>query len=139
MDKRKIIWPNSNREKINLFLSYQLKVIKELKIDFIKHSDNPIKFAELFLSNNLIQSELICQVEYWWEILNSRETEIGIRNSNDAKVIEARIALGLLPVNESYVSDIDFSLSWFLQLLEKGGYDLDVPELIMSQMFSFKA
>lgn len=128
-----IDWPLENKEKRRLFLDYQIKVFDKLNIRFDGYEKNPIEVAKFYIDDKISNSEYNENVDYWWGIIDGANA---IRNFSDKDILKARLALCVL-IKDDFLSQIGENLSWFLELINFLGHDLDTPIEIMRNHFRF--
>ena len=128
-----IDWPLVNKDKRKLFLDYQIKIFDKLNINFNGYEKNPIEVAKLYIEDKVSNEAYNKNVDYWWEIIDKANA---IRNFSDKDILMARVALCIL-IKDDFLLQIGENLSWFLELINFLGYDLDLPIEIMRNHFPF--
>lgn len=130
-----IKWPDNEKSAAKLYVEYLIKVITELKIEFSDALPNPVRVSQDYMENKISWEEYRSFSIPWWDSLDrTNET----RSFGNRKTLEARVALCLLSVDENNKEELGEHMSWFFVVLEKMGFNLEVPIRIMEQHFDSK-
>lgn len=130
-----ILWPSDAKSAINLYLGFLIKVIEVLGLSFSSSGPDPIETAKNFIDGLISEEDYRASANIWWEYLDSNNATRDLQN-NDA--LMARVAICLLSVTKDDVEELGEHLSWFFEVLEQMGIDLDKPISMMEEYFKFK-
>ena len=128
-----IDWPSDSKQLRELFLDYQTKVLVALNINFNECKNNPMEIAKLFIDNKISPEEYNQNINYYWNFIDKSNA---IRDFNNKDILMARLALSIM-IKEDILPQIGENLSWFLELINNLGHNLDLPIEIMRSHFSF--
>jgi hypothetical protein len=131
----KIVWPSTPKESMALFLSFQIKVLCELKITFESSSADPVKIANNYIDGEITFSEYESEAKKCWVFLDNSGQ---LRNFEDTEPLMARLAICLLN-NRLIESDLSESVEWFFELLNMLGKDTEVARTIMHNHFDVRS
>jgi hypothetical protein len=130
-----IVWPNDRRSAINLYLRFLIKVIEALGLRFSLSGPDPIKIARDYIAGMLSEEDYRATANIWWGYLDGNNAT---RDLQTQDALMARVAICLLSVTEEEAEDLGEHLSWFFEILEKLGIDLDKPISMMAKHFEFE-
>jgi len=132
-----IIWPTNGRTAINLYLNFLIKVIEILGLDFSSsdHS-NPLAITKSYISGNLSEEKYRATANVWWGYLDDNNATRDLKNK-DALMV--RLSICLLSVTLDEVDELGEHLSWFFEVLEQLGINLNKPIAMMSEYFKFNS
>ncbi|MFK7971545.1 MAG: hypothetical protein AB8F95_14335 [Bacteroidia bacterium] len=114
MNINDIKWPADKKDAVKHLVSFQLKVLERLEIDFGEYKHDPIFLVKSYIENEIIANDYGSQVDIWWGFLEKNDK---LRDFQSRDALMARIAISLLSVKEEIVADIGDHLSWFLELI----------------------
>lgn len=129
-----IVWPIDGRSAINLYLGFLIKVIEDLGISFSSSEPDPLSITRSYVSGALSEEEYRASANVWWGYLDGNGTT---RNLQKEDALKARVAICLLSVTIDDVEELGEHLSWFFEVLEQLGIDLDRPIDMMVEYFKF--
>lgn len=129
-----IIWPKSDRLAVRLYLGFLLEVLEMLNIDFSKYEPNPIVITKEYLKETIPDSERDLAASYWWKILDDAGM---IRDFHDNRALMVRLAICLLSVKDKDAAKLGEHLSWFVEVLENLGVNIDMVIDRMEKYFEF--
>lgn len=129
-----IIWPSEGRSAINHYLNFLIKVIEALGIKFSSVGPDPLEITKSYISGNFSEDEYRASANLWWGYLDGKDA---IRDFDDEDALTARIAICLLSVAMDEVEELGEHLSWFFEVIEQMGIDLDKPIGMMAEHFTF--
>lgn len=130
-----IVWPVDDRAAINLYLGFLIKVIEALGMSFSSSGPDPLTTAKSYISGALSEYEYRATANVWWGYLDGNGATRDLQ-SEDA--LKARVAICLLSVTMDDVEELGEHLSWFFEMLELLGIDLDKPIDMMAEYFKFE-
>lgn len=129
-----IKWPQSEADKIKLYLGFMIKVLDTLNIDFPCELKNPLQHAKAYFNGAITKEDYEKDAELCWKYIDERD---GIREFKDKEILKARLGISLLSATKD-TEKTGEKLSWFFELLEFLGIDLDYPARVMRQHFEFE-
>jgi hypothetical protein len=127
----KIIWPIDPRDALNQWISFQIKVLKELQISFNGYPSDPIELARRFVSGHANADEYDLAAKFWWKLIDEPSK---IRNFVDEEPLMARLAICLLN-NSKPNSDFSENVAWFFEVLNMLKKDIEIAREIMHEHF----
>lgn len=130
-----IDWPRDSHEASSLYLRFLILVIRKLGISFSEDDADPVRIAESYSAKSISEKEYIDAANSWWLKLEERNLE---RELQDPIALKHRLAISLLSVKSSELDVLGEHLSWFFEILENLGFDLDQPVELMQEYFDFK-
>ena len=129
-----IAWPVDRRASINLYLGFLIKVIETLDVKVPSVGPEPLSAAKMYMIGQLPENEYRAFASIWWRYIDG---EGEIRNFKNEDFLKARIAICLLSVTLDDVEILGEHLSWFFEVLELLGINLDIPINMMIDYFEF--
>ena len=133
-NQTRIMWPSSPRESMVLLVSFQIKALYALKINFDGCSVDPVKIANDYMACIISFAEYELEAKKWWNFL---DTSGYLRNFKDTEALTARLAICLLN-NRLTESDLSEHVDWFFELLNMMGKDTEVVRSIMHSHFDVR-
>lgn len=130
-----IDWPSDSKAAIELYLNFLIKVIKANDIQFPNTFQDPIGITSGYLEGRISEEEYRKSANEWWTFIDSNGQ---IREFSNRDALVARVAICLLSVTSEDAQELSEHLSWFFELLESLGIDLDLPIEMMCEHFSLK-
>lgn len=130
-----ILWPVDGRASINLYLGFLIKIIEALGMRFSSSGPDPLSIAKRYMSGVLSEDEYRATANVWWGYLDGNDATRDLQNED---ALKARIAICLLSVTMDDVEELGEHLSWFFEVLEQLGIDLDKPIDMMVAYFKFE-
>jgi hypothetical protein len=130
-----IVWPTDGRAAIKLYLGFLIKVIEALGIKFSSAGPDPLAATKSYIAGSLPEDEYRSSANVWWGYLDGAGAT---RDLESEDALNARIAICLLSVTLDDVEDLGEHLSWFFEVLEQLGIDLDMPIDMMAEYFTFE-
>lgn len=127
-----IKWPGSASDALSKYLGFLILSVEKLDIDFPDSEVNPILLAKRYVQGLDTQEQLNSAADYWWGKIDSGG---GLRDLESHDVLMARIALCFLSIRSSDQEFLNESLSWYLQVLDKLGLDVDLAIDLMESYF----
>ncbi len=128
-----IEWPKRREDITFLILSYKIKVIEELNVNFPKDIDNPLIIAKSFASGEISLEQYNECYENTFDYIDKK---FGFRNF-DQETLIYRLGLNLLSAHENH-DELTVAIDWFIDLIARIGLDLSCGEKIMNKYFTFK-
>lgn len=129
-----IVWPENPNEAIKQYIHFMVKVCAHFKIEFITTDKNPLKLASSLLAGEISFDVLNDANVFWWDIVDGK----GIRNFSDKDILNARIAICILSVNEKSFPELGQHLSWFIEVIGFSGFDGNELINLYCNFFTFK-
>ncbi|MBD1581432.1 hypothetical protein [Pseudoalteromonas sp. S16_S37] len=130
-----IDWPSNSKAAIELYLNFLIKVIKANNIRFPNKFQDPIDITNGYLEGNIPVDIYRESANEWWNYIDSSGQ---IQEFSNSDALVARVAICLLSVTDEDVPELGEHLSWFFEVLENLGIDLDSPIEQMCEYFPFK-
>jgi hypothetical protein len=128
----KISWPKNERNAIQLYLSFLLKVVEGSSIKYLKEQNDPISISKRYLNGADVEFERELAVQNWWDFIDSNGF---IRDFHTPEAVLARLALCFLTPGEGDVGDLSENISFAFGLMASLGADLETLKIIKSEYF----
>lgn len=135
MNISSILWPENPRAAVILYLGFLFKIVRANELEFSTVGPDPLVTAQQFMTGALTEAEYRDAAIRWWNYLD------GIGATRDLKskdALLARVAICLLSANEEEAANLGDHLSWFFEVLESLGINLDKPIEMMTEYFESK-
>jgi hypothetical protein len=130
-----IIWPKDNLAAQRHYVSYMIKVLSSLEIEYAGWERNPVHFVEGYIAGRCTSEQCRAEAIAWWSYIDSRGES---RELRDPQVLMARLAICLLSIDEGKVGSLGESLSWFIEVLGFMGKNTRTAITIMAEHFEFQ-
>ncbi|MDN6860454.1 hypothetical protein QO207_28010 [Pseudomonas sp. CAN2814] len=127
-----IKWPGSSPAALSRYLEVLIVSVDMLGIDFGDSEFDPIQLAKEYIRGDITKEQLNSAADFWWVKINDED---GLRNLQGHDALMARIALCFLSIKSSDPEFLNESLSWYLQVLERSGLDVDYSIDLMALYF----
>jgi len=129
-----ILWPLDKREAVNLYLGFLIKIVEYFGFRFSSDGPDPISISKAYIAGTVSEQDYRECANVWWAYLDGSGA---IRNLTDEDALLARIAICLLSVTKEDAEELGEHLSWFFEVLEQVGVDIDKPIDMMVNHFKF--
>lgn len=130
-----IIWPKDNLAAQRHYVSYMIKVLSSLEIEYAGWERNPVHFVEGYIAGRCTSEQCRAEAIAWWSYIDYRGES---RELRDPQVLMARLAICLLSIDEDKVGSLGESLSWFIEVLGFMGKNTRTAITIMAEHFEFQ-
>ena len=127
-----IKWPDDHWLAVKLYLRYLLRVVRECEIEFPSVAPAPLPIVLRYVAEVMGETEYRATANLWWRYLDETNS---VRDFDSQESLAARIAISLLSVTKDQAPQLPEHLSWFLEVIEKMGIDLDGPIEVMAEHF----
>ncbi|PSF05911.1 hypothetical protein C7H09_12425 [Marinobacter fuscus] len=119
---------------MKLYLSFLIKVLDTLELDFPEELNNPVLLARKFLNDEASESDYEKGAELCWAYIDDRDA---IRNFSDRDILLARIGTSVLSANKD-LDQAGKKLAWFFEVLDFLKVNIDAPLEMMRNHFDFE-
>lgn len=130
-----IIWPKDNLAAQKHYVSYMIKVLNALEIEYAGWERDPVHFVEGYIAGTWTSELCRAEATAWWSLIDSRGES---RELRDPQILMARLAICLLSIDEGKVGSLGESLSWFIEVLGFMGKNTRTAITIMAEHFEFQ-
>lgn len=129
-----IVWPDENIDALHLYLKFLIESIENSGFYFLcDNAINPIDLTKKYIYKNLTENERDTCRDIWWDFIDNAS---GIRDFSSKDMLSARLALCLLVPSANKKDELSENLSWFLEVMQMLG--LDVDKIIENMRIFFK-
>lgn len=129
-----IAWPHNAKAAISVYLEFLIKVIETLELSFTSLGPDPIEITKKFLAGLISEADYRASADTWWEYLDANNAT---QDFQGEEALIARVAISLLSVTNDDAEELGEHLSWFFEVLEKMGINLNKPIEMMEKHFEF--
>lgn len=129
-----IVWPENPIDAVKKYMRFILIACEAFNVDFIDIKENPLRLANRFLAGEISFDVMNNACVFWWDIVDNK----GIRDFSDKDVLNARVAICILSLNEKSFTELGQHLSWFIEIMGFAGFDESELIKIYVDYFTFK-
>lgn len=127
-----ILWPTNERNAIQLYLSFLLKIVEGSRVKYLNEKNDPIGISKRYLNGDDVEFERELAVQNWWNFIDSNGL---IRDFHTPEAVLARLALCFLAPSEGDIGDLSENISFSFGLLASLGADMEKLKIIRNEYF----
>src|SRR5690606_13073425 len=113
---------------------FLIKIVEYFGFHFPNDGPDPISITKAYIAGAVSEQDYRERASVWWTYLDSKGAT---RNFTDEDALLARIAICLLSVTKEDAEELGEHHSWFCEVLEQIGVDIDKPIDMMVNHFKF--
>lgn len=130
----RIVWPASPEAACRHYVTFAVKVIEPLGIEFPESLPNPLAAASDYIAGTLAESAYRQEMVSWWGYIDSVG---GVREFQRREALIARLALCLFAFPDS-ADQLGEYVSWLFVVLSKLDVDVGPAETLRLRYFEYR-